>query len=102
MSGRFHAHGAFPIHMRGIFAIYGELTDGVARAGQIAIGPGGFRGRVHDIEFIRHEGGEENMALTFSLPSDQQRIADLIAQVGDSEISLWETEGQADAHLGAG
>ena len=102
MSGKFHAHGAFPIQTRGIIAVYGEVTDGVVRPGQIATGPGGFRARVHDVEIMRRPGGEEDLALTFPLPSERERAADIISKLGDCDIALWETDSQADAHLGSG
>lgn len=67
MSGRFRVAGAFPLPSVGLFAVHGEIVDGIARIGQFASSPSGFRARVHGVEFVRLGDGREDLALTFLL-----------------------------------
>ena len=67
MSGRFRVAGAFPLPSVGLFAVHGQIVDGIARIGQFASSPSGFRARVHGIEFVRLGDGREDLALTFLL-----------------------------------
>jgi hypothetical protein len=69
MSGRFKAAGTLPLASVGLFAIHGEIVDGIARIGQTAMTDTGFRARVHGVEFVRLADGREDVALTF-LPRD--------------------------------
>jgi hypothetical protein len=73
MSGRFRVAGAFPLPNLGLFAVHGEIVDGIARIGQFASSLSGFRGRVHGVEFVRLVDGREDLALTF-LPSKPDEI----------------------------
>jgi hypothetical protein len=73
MSGRFRVAGAFPLPSVGLFAVHGEIVDGVARIGQFASSPLGFRARVHGVEFVRLGDGREDLALTF-LPTKPDEI----------------------------
>jgi hypothetical protein len=73
MSGRFRVAGAFPLPSVGLFAIHGEIVDGIARIGQFASSPSGFRARVHGVEFVRLGDGREDLALTF-LPTKPDEI----------------------------
>ena len=41
MSGRFRAAGCLELSTTGLFAVHGEIVDGVARIGQIAEKPSG-------------------------------------------------------------
>jgi hypothetical protein len=72
MSGRFKAAGSFPLRNSGLFAVHGELVDGVARIGQHVNGPDGFRARVHGVEFVRTADGHEDLALTFLPRTDEE------------------------------
>ncbi|HJR63181.1 MAG TPA: hypothetical protein VJ803_05720 [Gemmatimonadaceae bacterium] len=74
MSGRFRVAGAFPLDSVGLFAVHGEIVDGVAHVGQFARSPSGFEGRVHGVEFVRLADGREDLALTF-LPSTPEQSA---------------------------
>jgi hypothetical protein len=73
MSGRFRVAGAFPLPSVGLFAVHGEIVDGIARIGQFASSPSGFRARVHGVEFVRLGDGREDLALTF-LPTKPDEI----------------------------
>ena len=74
MSGRFRAAGTFPLTSVGLFAVHGEIVDGIARIGQTAMTDTGFRARVHGVEFVRLADGREDIALTF-LPRDDAEAA---------------------------
>jgi hypothetical protein len=74
MSGRFRVAGAFPLPSVGLFAVHGEIVDGVARIGQFASSPSGFNGRVHGLEVVRLADGREDLALTF-LPGRPEEIS---------------------------
>lgn len=74
MSGRFKAAGTLPLDSVGLFAVHGEIVDGVARIGQFASAPSGFQARVHGVEFVRLADGREDIALTF-LPRDAAEAA---------------------------
>ena len=65
MSGRFRASGSLDLPSMGLFAIHGEIVDGVAHVGQYASAASGFRARVHGVEFVRLADGKEDLALTF-------------------------------------
>ena len=69
MSGRFKAAGTLSLSTTGMFAVHGEIVDGVARIGQTAMTDVGFSARVHGVEFVRLADGHEDVALTF-LPRD--------------------------------
>jgi hypothetical protein len=73
MSGRFRIAGAFPLPSVGLFAVHGEIVDGIARIGQFASSQSGFRARVHGVELVRLADGHEDLALTF-LPSKPDEI----------------------------
>jgi hypothetical protein len=79
MSGRFRVAGAFPLPSVGLFAVHGEIVDGIARIGQFASSLSGLRARVHGVEFVRLGDGREDLALTFLLKPDEittwQRLA---------------------------
>jgi hypothetical protein len=74
MSGRFRVAGAFPLPGVGLLAIHGEIVDGIARIGQFASSPSGFKARVHGVEFVRLADGREDLALTF-LPARPDDMA---------------------------
>jgi hypothetical protein len=74
MSGRFRVAGAFPLPNVGLFAVHGEIVDGIARIGQFASSPSGFRARVHGVEFVRLADGREDLALTF-LPTKPDEVS---------------------------
>jgi hypothetical protein len=86
MSGRFRVAGAFPLPSVGLFAIHGEIVDGIARTGQFASSPSGFQARVHGVEFVRLADGHEDLALTF-LPN------------GPDEIAAWQSVATAGLEL---
>ena len=90
MSGRFRIAGAFPLPSMGLFAVHGEIVDGVAHIGQFASSPSGFSGRVHGVEFVRLADGREDLALTF-LPARPDQISawQSIARPGE-ELELAE------------
>ena len=91
MSGRFRAAGCFELPTTGLFAVHGEIVDGVARIGQIARGPDGFSARVHGVEFVRLADGHEDLALTF-LPRDANEAQQWSRlPVAGQEIELRET-----------
>ena len=69
MSGRFKAAGTLPLTGVGLFAVHGEIVDGIARIGQTAMTDTGFRARVHGVELVRLADGRDDVALTF-LPRD--------------------------------
>ena len=73
MSGRFRVAGAFPLPSVGLFAVHGEIVDGVVRIGQFASSQSGFSARVHGVEFVRLGDGREDLALTF-LPTKPEQI----------------------------
>lgn len=74
MSGRFRVAGAFPLPGAGLFAVHGEIVDGVARIGQFVSSPSGFNARVHGVEVVRLADGREDLALTF-MPARPDQIA---------------------------
>jgi hypothetical protein len=74
VGGRFRASGSFALSSVGLFAVHGELVDGVARIGQVASAPGGFQARVHGVEFVRLADGQNDLALTF-LPRSAEEAA---------------------------
>ena len=73
MSGRFRVAGAFPLASGGLFAVHGEIVDGVAHVGQYASSASGFNARVHGVEFVRLPDGREDLALTF-LPAGPDQL----------------------------
>jgi hypothetical protein len=75
MSGRFRVAGTFPLPSVGLFAVHGEIVDGVARIGQFVASPSGFNARVHGVEFVRLADGREDLALTFLLTRPDQIAA---------------------------
>lgn len=91
MSGRFRASGSLDLSTTGLFAVHGEIVDGIARIGQIARGPEGFNARVHGVEFVRLADGREDLALTF-LPRDDAEAAHWSRlPVAGHELELRET-----------
>ena len=90
MSGRFRAAGTLDLTNVGLFAVHGEIVDGVARIGQIARGPAGFSARVHGVEFVRLADGREDLALTFLPrdPGERERWSSL--RVAGQELELRE------------
>jgi hypothetical protein len=91
MSGRFRASGSVELVSVGLFAIHGEIVDGVAHMGQYASAPSGFQARVHGVEFVRTADGQEDLALTF-LAADSAEYARwcTLSLVGE-ELNLAET-----------
>jgi hypothetical protein len=89
MSGRFRVAGAFPMPSVGLFAVHGEIVDGVARIGQFASSPSGFKGRVHGVEFVRLADGREDLALTFLAKPEEMTAWQSLAASGE-EIELAE------------
>jgi hypothetical protein len=90
MSGRFRVAGAFPLPSVGLFAVHGEIVDGVAHIGQFASSPSGFQARVHGVEFVRLADGHEDLALTFLPgPTDDVAAWQSLTTAGD-EIQLAE------------
>jgi hypothetical protein len=90
MSGRFRVAGVFPLPNVGLFAVHGEIVDGVARIGQFASSPSGFKGRVHGVEFVRLADGREDLALTFLLGKPEDMTAWQSLATPGEEIELSE------------
>ena len=90
MSGRFRASGSVPLSGVGLFAVTGELVDGVARIGQIAQTAQGFRARVHGVEVVRLADGREDLALTFLPPSPEEASRWSTLALEGQEIELRE------------
>jgi hypothetical protein len=97
VSGRFRASGSIPLSDVGLFAVHGELVDGVARIGQIAHIGDGFHARVHGVELVRLADGHEDLALTFLPPSAEEASRWNALALAGQEIELREraSEGQA-------
>ena len=89
MSGRFRVAGAFPLPSMGLFAVHGEIVDGIARVGQFASSPAGFKARVHGVEFVKLADGREDLALTFlpSRPDDMNAWQSLATPGAELELA---------------
>lgn len=72
MGCRFEVHRVFALDDRGLFAVSGEIKDGMVHTGMIASvprsgggGEGEFEERIHGVEFLDVPGAEGLPALTF-------------------------------------
>lgn len=72
MVAEFEVHRALVLEDRGLFALAGEVAEGTPRTGMLAALEGEedrFSARVHGVEFVEADSGEEGgtePALTFS------------------------------------
>jgi hypothetical protein len=74
----------------GLFAIHGEIVDGVAHVGQYASAASGFRARVHGVEFVRLADGKEDLALTFLPLTSEERTQWQLLSLEGEELELSE------------
>src|SRR5262249_47867064 len=90
MSGRFRASGSVEMVNVGLFAIHGEIVDGVAHVGQYARAPSGFQARVHGVEVVRTPAGQEDLALTFLAADAAEYARWCTLSVAGEELNLAE------------
>jgi hypothetical protein len=90
MSGRFRASGCLELPSVGLFAIHGEIVDGVAHVGQYASAASGFRARVHGVEFVRLADGKDDLALTFLPVNAEERTRWQMLAMAGEELELSE------------